>query len=67
MNRSTSTSYRAREDTTREKEIGVQASIFRLALDSADKNAAGVTSTNGGDAKERSEDASSARTIIPDR
>jgi hypothetical protein len=46
VNRSTSTSYRAREDTTREKEIGVLASIFRLALDSANKNAAGVSSTN---------------------
>ena len=51
MNRSTSTSYRAREDTTREKEIGVLASIFRLALDSANKNAAGVSSTNGDNAE----------------
>lgn len=36
------------------------ASIYRLALDSANKNAAGVVSTNGGDAKERSKDDSSA-------
>jgi hypothetical protein len=38
----------------------VLASIYRLALDSANKNAAGVVSTNGGDAKERSKDDSSA-------
>jgi hypothetical protein len=42
------------------KEIGVLASIFRLALDSANKNAASVISTNGDDAKERSKDDSSA-------
>ena len=64
MNRSTSTSYRAREDTTREKEIGVQASIFRLALDSADKNAAGVSSTNGDNAERDLSD--SAGDIIRD-
>jgi hypothetical protein len=64
VNRSTSTSYRAREDTTREKEIGVQASIFRLALDSADKNAAGVSSTNGDNAERDLSD--SAGDIIRD-
>jgi hypothetical protein len=64
VNRSTSTSYRARADTTREKEIGVQASIFRLALDSADKNAAGVSSTNGDNAERDLSD--SAGDIIRD-
>jgi hypothetical protein len=59
VNGSTSTSYRAREDTTREKEIGVLASIFRLALDSANKNAAGVSSTNGDDAERGLSDSAS--------
>jgi hypothetical protein len=64
VNRSTSTSYRAREDTTREKEIGVLASIFRLALDSANKNAAGVSNTNGDNAERDLSD--SAGDIIRD-
>jgi hypothetical protein len=64
VNRSTSTSYRASEDTTREKEIGVLVSIFRLALDSANKNAAGVSSTNGDNAERDLSD--SAGDIIRD-
>jgi hypothetical protein len=59
--------YRARDDATAQAEIAVLASIYKLVLDSANRNAVSVTSTNGGDAKERSEDDSSARTIIPDR
>jgi hypothetical protein len=55
-----SITYAALQDATRETELAVLASIYRLALDSANRNAAGVTSTNGGDAKERSEDDSSA-------
>ena len=40
------------------------ASIFRLALDSANKNAAGVSSTNGDNAERELSD--SARDIIRD-
>ena len=52
--------YARHSDSTREAEASAVANIYRLVLDSAHKNAAGVTSTNGGDAKERSEDDSSA-------
>jgi hypothetical protein len=55
-----SISYTARQDSTRGTEIAVLASIYKIALDSANRNAAGVVSTNGGDAKERSKDDSSA-------
>jgi len=54
-------SYAARADATPKAELNALASVYRLILDSrAKKNAAGVTSTNGGDAKERSKDDSSA-------
>ena len=46
-----SISYAARQDTTRENEIAVLASIYKLVLDSANRNAAGVTSINGNDAE----------------
>jgi hypothetical protein len=52
-------SYAARQDTTREKEIAVLASIYKLALDSANRNAAGVTSTNGNDAERDLSDSAS--------
>ena len=39
--------YRARDDATPEAEISTLANIYRLVLDSANKNAADVTSTNG--------------------
>ena len=55
-----SISYAARQDTTRENEIAVLASIYKRVIDSANRKAAGVVSTNGGDAKERSKDDSSA-------
>ncbi len=42
------------------EEIAVLASIYKLVIDSANRKAAGVVSTNGGDAKERSKDDSSA-------
>jgi hypothetical protein len=59
--------YTPRPDAMPEGELSTLANVYRFVLDSANKNAAGVTSTNGGDAKERSEDDSSARTIIPDK
>jgi hypothetical protein len=58
-----SITYAALQDATRETELAVLASIYRLALDSANRNAAGVTSTNGGDATKGS-DSDRARTII---
>jgi hypothetical protein len=60
--------YCRRPDATSEAEVSALAAVYRLCLEShAKKNAVGVSSTNGDDAKERSKDDSSARTIIPDR
>jgi hypothetical protein len=54
-------SYTPRPDATEKAQLNALASVYRFILDSrAKKNAAGVTSTNGGDAKERSKDDSSA-------
>jgi hypothetical protein len=52
--------YLARDDATPQTELSALATVYRLVLNSANKNAAGVTSTNGDDAKERSQDDSSA-------
>jgi hypothetical protein len=52
--------YTPRSDATPEAELSTLANVYRFLLDSAHKNAAGVTSTNGDDAKERSKDDSSA-------
>jgi len=53
--------YIPRPDATQEAELNALASVYRFILDSrAKKNAAGVVSTNGGDAKGRSKDDSSA-------
>jgi hypothetical protein len=52
-------SYRARDDAP-EAEAPILANIYRLVLRCANKKAAGVSSTNGDDAKERSKDDSSA-------
>jgi len=57
--------YAPRPDATPEGEFNALASIYRLVLDSAHKNAAGRTSTNGGDEKERSRNDSLAKTRIP--
>jgi hypothetical protein len=46
--------YTPRPDAMPEGELSTLANVYRFVLDSANKNAAGVTSTNGGDAKERS-------------
>jgi hypothetical protein len=59
--------YRSRTDATREGEANALGAIYRFVLDChAKRNAAGVTSTNGDDAKERYQSDSSAERIIPD-
>ena len=57
--------YTARPDATPEDELNALASIYRFVLNSAHKNAAGRSSTNGGDEKERSKYDSLAKTRIP--
>ena len=58
--------YAPRADATQEAELDALTSVYRFILDCrAKKNAAGMTSTNGGDAKERFLDDSSAETSIP--
>lgn len=52
--------YTPRNDTSAEVEAAALANVYRFVLDSAKKNAAGVTSTNGNDAKGRYKDDSSA-------
>jgi hypothetical protein len=54
------TVYSSRPDATPEVESLVLASIYKFVLNCANKNAAGVTSTNGGDEKERSSNVSLA-------
>jgi hypothetical protein len=54
------TVYSSRPDATPDVETSVLASIYKLVLTSANKHAAGVTSTNGGDEKERSKNDSLA-------
>ncbi len=48
--------YSPRSDTTPDSEIAVLANVYKLVLDCchAKKNAVGVTSTNGDDAKKGS-------------
>ena len=57
--------YRARDDATPEAELSTLANVYEYVLDSANKNAAGVTSTNGDDAKGSQHDRASR--IIPER
>jgi hypothetical protein len=57
--------YAPRPDATPESELKALVSIYRFVLNSAHKNAAGRTSTNGGDEKERSRNDSLAKTRIP--
>jgi hypothetical protein len=57
--------YTPRSDATAEGELNALASIYSFVLHSAHKNAAGRTSTNGGDEKERSKNDSLATTRIP--
>ena len=57
--------YVPRPDATQEAELNALASVYRFILDSsAKKNAAGVTSTNGDDAKGSQHDRASG--IIPE-
>jgi hypothetical protein len=42
--------YTPRTDATPEVEISALANVYRFVLDRANKNAAGVSSTNGDDA-----------------
>jgi hypothetical protein len=42
--------YIPRNDTSAEMGAAALANVYRFVLDSANKNAAGVSSTNGGDA-----------------
>lgn len=58
-----SISYATRSDSTQQAEIATLANIYRFVLNSAKKNAAGVTSTNGDDAMKGSND-DRARSII---
>jgi hypothetical protein len=59
--------YTSRTDATAQNELAALHNVYRFVLERhAKKNAAGVTSTNGDDAKERSKDDSSARNIIQD-
>ncbi len=46
--------YTPRPDATPEGELSALAAVYRLILDHAKKNAAGMTSTNGDDAKKGS-------------
>jgi hypothetical protein len=57
-----SISYAQRPDATPETEISALAAVYKFVLDSANKNAAGMTSTNGDDAKGSRDDR--ARNII---
>jgi hypothetical protein len=43
-----------RTDTSPAEEISALSAVYRLVLESANRNAAGMTSTNGGDEKGRS-------------
>ena len=40
-------SYTSRSDTTPESELSTLANVYRFVLDSAKKNAAGMTGSNG--------------------
>ena len=58
--------YLPRPNSTQEAELNALASVYRFILDSsAKKNAAGVTSTNGDDAKGSKHDR--AKSSIPER
>jgi hypothetical protein len=52
--------YVPRPDTSPEAELSALCNVYKLIIDHANKNAAGMTSTNGGDEKERSRNVSLA-------
>jgi hypothetical protein len=43
------TTYVPRPDTSPEAELSALCNVYKLIIDHANKNAAGMTSTNGGD------------------
>jgi len=51
--------YTPRPDATLEAELSTLANVYRFVLDSANKNAAGVRSTNGNDAERDLNDSAS--------
>ena len=55
--------YAARQDATRETEMAVLASIYRLALNSAGRDAAGMTSTNQRHEREKYGGGEQCRTV----
>jgi hypothetical protein len=54
-----SLTYAPRPDATPEAESSALAAIYKIVLNSANKNAAGVTSTNGNDAERDLSDSAS--------
>ena len=52
--------YVSHSDSTREAQASALANVYRLVLDSANRNAAGVTSTNGDDGTKIKENSASA-------
>ena len=65
MGTSTEITYAPRPDTTPQAELSTLANVYGFVLNSATKNAAGRTSTNGADAMKGSVD-DRARDIIQD-
>jgi hypothetical protein len=57
--------YAPRPDATPEAELSTLAAIYKLVLNSANRNAAGVSSADGDDEKARSRNDSLAKTRIP--
>ena len=51
--------YTPRPDATPEAELSTLANVYRFLLDSANKNAAGVTGTDGNDAERDLSDSAS--------
>ncbi len=64
---STRISYTTRPDTTPEAESATLSNIYSYVLSCANKNAAGVTSTNGDDAMMKGSKNDRATPSIPDR
>lgn len=52
--------YVSHSDSTREAQASALANVYRLVLDSANRNAAGVTSTNDDDGTKIKENSASA-------
>jgi hypothetical protein len=59
--------YRARDDATTEAEMSVLVAIYKLCLERSHAKKEATRPGSPDDAKERFENDSSARTIIPDK